>query len=681
MSAIRIFSTVVVALAAALWAPPAAFAQPSGVELLPAEAGPGNVKRYALVIGNGDYRNVSKLRNTNADAVAMARAVQRLGFNTLLARDLTRLSMNEAVAHFLQQIEPGSETLVYYAGHGVEMQGANYLLPTDIPALGPDKERLLRSEGVNLTDLLLDIEGRSARMSLVILDACRENPFPRMGTRSLGATRGLTRVEPPRGSFVLFAAGAGELAIDSLGAQDRDPNGLFTRRLLRLIDEEGLELRTLMQKLRDDVSEAAQALAGRQQMPAYYDQMRGQFYFRPPRTGAEPPQTQCDRLVDPQADRATLRKADLDEAVRACTGAVEAQPGESRLRRLLQAAQDQRAYARAIGSQDRGLSQAYLEFFPNGRFGEDVRQHLTALAPSPAPVAPSPPPSRAWTGRDCPQCPEMVSVPLGSFVMGAAAGEEEREKVLPAYRDRASPQRTVSISKAFSLGRHEVTRGQYAAFVAATGRQAGASCHVFGSDGKWKDQAGMSWLNPGFAQTDSDPVVCVSWGDAQAYAQWLAKTTGKGYRLPSEAEWEYAARGGTSTARYWGDGRAEACRHANVSDRKLVDWGKFKNDPEEFFQCSDGYSHTAPVGKFQANGFGFFDMLGNAWEWVEDCWNGNYQGASSGQESRVSGDCCHRVLRGGGWDNNPPLVRAAYRSRYTTGYRDDNAGFRVARTD
>lgn len=660
----------VLALCWTIAASSGAFALPSGVELLKAQGGDGT-KRRALVIGNADYRLVPKLRNSEADANAVARMAQRLGFDTLLARNLDRRGMNETVNEFLQSVEGGTEVMIYFAGHGVEVQGSNYLLPTDIPALNPEQERLLRTEGVNLTQLMQDVESRSARVALVILDACRENPFPKVGTRSAGNTRGgLGRVDPPQGSFVIFAAGAGELAIDNLGPQDRDPNGLFTRRLLTLMNEEGLELRNLVRRLRNDVSEAAQALAGRSQVPSYYDGMRGEFYFRPPRAGADAPRTACDRAVDPVADRAAVAKADLDEAVRACTVAVESHPDEPRFRRLLQAAQDQRAYTRAVGSKDRGLSLAYLDFFPNGRFIEDVRQHLASLAPVPAPSpsptpmpAPSPAPQQAWVAKDCPQCPEMVSIPLGAFVMGASPGEEEREKVPSSWLGKASPQRAVTISDRFSLGRYEVTRGQYAAFVAATGHTTFSNCPVS-------------------AQSDSDPVACVSWTDATAYVEWLSRTTSKTYRLPSEAEWEYAARAGTGTARYWGDGRNEACRFANVADRTAAQkLNRQQNNAAEVFQCADNFIYTAPVGKFQPNGFGLHDMLGNVAEWVEDCWNNDHRGASPGQYARLGGDCNVRVLRGAGWNSYPSFVRAAARDGDVASDRVNAVGFRVARTD
>lgn len=349
-------------------------------QVLPADI-PMKEKRLALVIGNSSYKSVPSLRNTAADSTAVAASVRKVGFETFLAQNLDRRGMNEVIARFLQRVEAGSEVLVYYAGHGVEMQGSNYLLPIDIPALGPEQERLLRTEGVNLTELLQDIEARATRMALVILDACRDNPFRREGTRSLGATRGLGRVEPPRGSFVIYAAGVGEQALDSLGPSDQDPNGLFTRQFLRLLKEDGLELRAMVRKLRAGVREAALTHAGHSQIPSYYDQMLGEFYFLPPGASADIGKTECDRLVDAGAARDDIKKLDVEALLQACMSAVERFPNEPRLRHLLQVAQDQRAYRKAVDSKDRGMAEAYLVLFSNGRYVADVRQHLASLGP------------------------------------------------------------------------------------------------------------------------------------------------------------------------------------------------------------------------------------------------------------------------------------------------------------
>jgi uncharacterized caspase-like protein len=171
------------------------------------------------------------------------------------------------------------------------VQGSNYLLPIDITPMYVDQERRLRSDAINLTDLLTDFQEHKARVTLVILDACRDNPFQAaqtVATRSLGSARGLTRVEPPRGTFVMFSAGVGQTALDNLGPDDHDPNGLFTRKLLSLINEEGLELHSMVLRLRKEVQVAALS-ADHEQFLGYYDQLNGEFYFHPPTSQSATP--------------------------------------------------------------------------------------------------------------------------------------------------------------------------------------------------------------------------------------------------------------------------------------------------------------------------------------------------------------------------------------------------------
>lgn len=290
-------------------------------------------------------------------------------------------------------------------------------------------------------------------------------------------------------------------------------------------------------------------------------------------------------------------------------------------------------------------------------------------------------PATAQQGaRDCPQCPEMVPLPRGSFMMGAAPDEESREGVSQDFRGFSAPQVRVTIGGAVAIGRYEVTRAEFAAFVQATGHQTGPSCNALDTAGDWGPRQGLSWRNPGFPQTDRHPVVCVNWDDARLYAAWLSRTTGKAYRLPTEAEWEFAARAGSASARYWGDGRDAACRHANVADQTMITRLRFGEKPQ-VFSCTDGHAQTAPVGRFTPNAFGLHDMLGNVWEWVEDCWNTSHAGAPGTGEARRDGDCASRVARGGGWFTNPVLVRSANRYGVEAGDRDSDMGFRVVRAD
>ena len=270
--------------------------------------------------------------------------------------------------------------------------------------------------------------------------------------------------------------------------------------------------------------------------------------------------------------------------------------------------------------------------------------------------------------RDCPECPEMVVVPAGSYRMGSPSYEQGRG----VYEGRGLE---VTIAAPFAIGRHEVTVAEFGRFVDETGYSAGNSCWTY-EGGEYEDRAGRGWRNPGFGQSGRHPVACVNWNDAQAYVAWLSRETGEKYRLPSESEWEYAARAGTATARYWGESESGQCRHANGADASA----KERYSGWTVASCRDGHVHTAPAGSFAANGWGLHDMLGNVWEWTEDCWNGSYAGAPSDGSAWEYGDCARRVLRGGSWSNGPSVLRAANRSRVTTGIRNIGSGFRVART-
>lgn len=277
--------------------------------------------------------------------------------------------------------------------------------------------------------------------------------------------------------------------------------------------------------------------------------------------------------------------------------------------------------------------------------------------------------------RDCDICPQLVRLPAGEFLMGTGFDEEARERLGDEFLHRSQPQRRVRVA-AFSIGRAEVTRGEYRRFVEATGHP-GGGCFVWAGSEHRLDP-GTAWHRPGFPQDDRHPVTCVSWEDAVAYLDWLSRSTGKRYRLPSEAEWEYAARAGTDAPRFWGvDGHA-ACAHANGADIRLRttlgsarDW--------DAADCDDGHVHTAPAGSYRANGFGLHDMLGNAAEWTADCWNPDYRNAPADGRARADGDCWMRAVRGGAWDEGPAGLRAAYRVGSPVVIRVYTRGFRVAR--
>ena len=272
--------------------------------------------------------------------------------------------------------------------------------------------------------------------------------------------------------------------------------------------------------------------------------------------------------------------------------------------------------------------------------------------------------------HDCPECPEMVMMSAGTFNMGSAAAEVGRY-------ENEGPVHSVKVKK-FALGKTSVTRAQFAAFVIETKYDAGSECFTF-EDGTWQPHNGRNWQNPGHVQYDNHPVACISWNDAKAYADWISKKTGKLYRLPTEAEWEYAARSGTTTARYWGEGPDQQCAYANGMDAtgKLEVPGNF----QDVAQCTDGYAYTSPAGAFKPNTFGLYDIMGNVWQWTEDCWHDSYHEAPTDGSAWTTEQCSgEHVLRGGSWLNSPWILRAAFRIRRDAGTRGSAFGFRLART-
>ncbi len=274
--------------------------------------------------------------------------------------------------------------------------------------------------------------------------------------------------------------------------------------------------------------------------------------------------------------------------------------------------------------------------------------------------------------RDCAGCPDMVVVPAGSVKITSPNGKTGPMNGEP-------PQTSVSIPAAIGVGKYEVTKAQFARFVRASGYATSEGCFAWNGS-RYEQDASKDWRNPGFAQTDREPVVCVNWHDATAYTDWLSKKTGKRYRLPTETEWEYAARAGVQGPRPWGDKAADACRYANVADRATMR-GVPGTSSWIFHDCDDHRAYTAPAGSYRPNAFGLYDMLGNAWEWTEDCWNENPAGVGAKAGDLPNVECNRSVLRGGGWVDSDAFVSYDFRFFIGAGDRDFYAGFRVVRTD
>lgn len=277
------------------------------------------------------------------------------------------------------------------------------------------------------------------------------------------------------------------------------------------------------------------------------------------------------------------------------------------------------------------------------------------------------------TFRECPECPEMIVVPAGRFTIGSPASE-------PGRGADEGPQTEIEISSPLAVSRHEVTRGQYEAFVRATRRAISGNCITDRrKSGDWKPDPPTNFRDPGYTQTDKHPVACVTWDDAKAYAGWLNSKTGATYRLLSEAEWEYLARAGSTTAYPWGEKAAGGCAFMNGTDATFRK--KYSHLPyvkSELEACSDGVLNTAPVGSYRPNAFGIHDMIGNVGEWVEDCSAASYEGIDTKATPRT-GDCAKHVVRGGSWGTIARQLRSAERLNYAPTDADDSIGIRVAR--
>ena len=545
----------------AVWLGIASAAEPQrNLGIAPASA----EKRVALVIGNAAYRS-GPLVNPVNDARAIANRLRSLGFDIVLRENLKQREIGGVYREFRSKITPGGVALVFYAGHGVQFKGQNYFPATDADISSEEDVPL---QSLNLGNLLDNMEEAKAGVSLVFLDACRDNPFAR---RFRSASRGLAKVEAASGTLIHYATRPGSVASDGEGK-----NGTYTEALLGQMSEPGVPVELMLKRVANTVVAKTKG----KQEPWVEGSLRGDFYFRSvagATSGAEP------QLAVP---------VDLT--------AVEISFWES-----------------IKNSADAEDFQAYLDKYPGGQFvalAERQVKKKPAKTDDAASISYATPRD---IFKDCADCPEMVVIPAGSFEMGSYSGNSDEK---PVHR--------VAV-KSFALGKTEVTQGQWRS--------------VMGSNPSRSSGCG-----------DDCPVDQVGWDDAKTFIQRLNTKTGKIYRLPSEAEWEFACRAGGIHA-YCGSDSIES-----------VAWYKSN---------SGGKTHLV-AGK-QPNAWGLHDMSGNVWEWTEDCWNGSYNGAPGDGSAWTSGECGRRVLRGGSWFESP--LTAAFRIRTDSTFRDYLYGFRLAR--
>jgi formylglycine-generating enzyme len=281
--------------------------------------------------------------------------------------------------------------------------------------------------------------------------------------------------------------------------------------------------------------------------------------------------------------------------------------------------------------------------------------------------------------RDCAQCPLMIDLEASRFLMGTA---EEDRLIDPRTGEPATndgPQHTVQVP-AFSIGQFEVSVAEFAEFVTATGYETVDKCMEFSKPGGFSINSDTQWNATGFSQSDNAPVGCVSLYDAQAYTQWLSLISGQNYRLPTEAEWEYAARGGASGPYFWGNTEADACAYANVRSTGANTISKRQVEADEAgFPCDDGFVHTSPAGSFAPNAFGLYDVQGNNWEWVADCNHKDYVAAPTDGSAWAEDNCQFGVIRGGSYLNLVERSSVTVRAGRPRSGAATNMGFRVVK--
>jgi formylglycine-generating enzyme required for sulfatase activity len=505
--------------------------------------------RLALIIGNGNYNEKyhSKLPNAPKDAKLMQSTLEKLGFEIIMVQDADLKTIRTKADEFEQRIQELKKdkkplvTLFYYSGHGMHVDETTYLLPTDCASLNVTD---LSTDAYPLNRITNRLEGHGNFLNIVMLDACRHNPFVDKMIVEKGGDpeklQGYTSPKPittntPSGMYYSFATGLGKTALDSY---DNSKNSPYIEGFIKALQEIERPFEEVFKSTHNHVATTTQSKQRALSQTSFF----GTFYFKKPSSPPPPKDTDGDGFPD-------------------------------------------------------HLDPCPLQYAPNSKNG-------------------------------CPDAfdSDMVFIQGGTFSMGSNEYDWEQ------------PIHSVTVSS-FSMGKYEVTQKQ------------------------WRDIMGN---NPShFSGCDNCPVEQVSWDDIQTFLQKLNAKTGKNYRLPTEAEWEYACRAGTATTFNTGDNLTTAQANYNGN----YPW---KNYPKGEYR-----QKTIPVGSFAPNAWGLYDMHGNVWEWCSDWYSSDYYKNSPSNNPKGAATGSYRVIRGGSWDFSADYCRSAYRGSNDAVIRNDSFGFRV----
>jgi len=535
----------------------------------------------------------------------------------------------------------------------------------------------IEEEAIKANYVLYQMEQNESGMNLIILDACRdsisESFFEDRKNKGFfdGLHLGLADMRAPTGSLIAYSTAPGTISWTGLRWER---NSVYTKHLLKVLQEKAyLSVTDLFIEVRNRVMQETKT-ERHQQEPWEATSLTQNFCFGQCASRWQPPGISqllgaCKKHF--QANRLTSWRggtalACYEEVLKKAPTNAEALAGLEKIE-----AKYVRWIQRALNRGQRQKAKRYLASLrkvnPESPKLEKLEEQLQPRHETPI-VVPAPIrflPSNTFVAgkvfrdrlKDGSLAPEMVWIPAGTFRMGDIQG---------GGKDNEQPVHRVSVNK-FAMGRYEVTVGEFRQFVNVTGyktdAEKGGDCWTYDYDaGEWKELRNANWYNPRFSQTDNHPVVCVSWNDATSYTEWLSTQTRQTYRLPTETEWEYAARAGSNTKYWWGNGIGS--NKANCDNN----------------HCGDHFKYTAPVGSFAANVFGLYDTVGNVWEWTCSEYEDSYKGKEKRCFSKKRANSSSLfVLHGGSWIDVAGWTRSSGRYWNSRTLRGRGYGFRPVR--
>jgi formylglycine-generating enzyme required for sulfatase activity len=603
--------------------------------------------RLALLIGNQTYtQKVGPLKNPRKDVDIIAASLTKLGFKVTVLKDANYKTMETALKRYVNEVRRagrGALSFFYYSGHGVANPDTqiNYLIPVDITDADDDKvwfESLQQNE-------VIDLFSKQAPFAThyLVFDACRnELKLAPSGAKALGNDKGFVPLNDTSGLLIAYATAPRQTASD-VG----DDGGPYAKALAEELLKPGVEAVSMFRNVQILIKETIGQdpwLSFPSLPPIYFAGRAESAKSTQPPLPSNPASSEAERAWPLVKD--TLNLAMLDAFIKRYGDTFYGDLARERRKELAQGQSGQQPTDNRTATDARAQEEANRQRTAMQQQRNDEKKSLEAEgSKSNAPDANTAHPARTF--RDCPNCPEMVVVPAGEFVMGSAESEI-------GHKPNEGPLHKVTIKQALAVGKFEVTFAEWLD-CAAGGGCAGNSAPFDEGWGRGKR-----------------PVIHVSWDAATEYVTWLSHKTGKAYRLLTEAEWEYAARGVTKASAPgtpFSTGATISTEQANYNGNFVYGNGK-----------KGAYlGKTVEVGTFPPNAFGLHDMHGNVWEWVQDCYRENYGGAPADGTAVPTAICDFRILRGGAWRVDPRFLRSAYRHQGRPDESSDSYGFRVAR--